>query len=414
SDLYLLWADATPTRAEETFRRGRALAYRERAAATATATASASASASGPGRGDRAGAGAGRGTRDAGRGTRGAVGGADGARRGRESVAPVPEPDGDRARLRDAVASLLHASSVTFDDIGGLEAAKDELRFTLALALAARPDGVRLPLARNILLHGPPGTGKTLLAAATSSLLSRAVSRERAPAGGAGRGARDAGGGAFFFNVKVSSVLSKYFGESSRIVSELYGCARDASPSVIFFDEFESLAPSRDGEPSGAERRLLSTILSELDGLSEKGRGDLYVFTIAATNRPWDLDAAALSRFHKRLYVPPPAAPARRAILEVLLPRRGFATEFDLDRLVERTEGFSGRDLERVAGEAVADLLRDENRDLPALLQAAPETLSTRTVRLRPLRWIEAEAALARCPRPMMPPALLARYEEFR
>src|SRR5690606_26180668 len=118
--------------------------------------------------------------------------------------------------------------------------------------------------------YGPPGTGKTILAAATSNALRKGAHEKR---------------GAMFFNVKVSGVMSKYFGESSKIISEIYGTARDNSPSVVFLDEFESLTGKRGSdEQSGAERRILSTILSELDGLSEKGRSDIFVLTIAAAN----------------------------------------------------------------------------------------------------------------------------------
>src|SRR5439155_13430442 len=214
-------------------------------------------------------------------------------------------------------------SPVTWDQIGGLEETKREIKYALALSIAKAPEGVQIPTWRNVLFYGPPGTGKTLLAAATSNAIRLNAKDETR---------------AVFFNVKVSSVMSKYFGESTKIVSELYGQARDTSPAVVFLDEFEALAISRDNDNSGPERRILSTILSELDGLSEKGRRDIYVLTIAATNRPWDLDPAVLSRFEKKILIPLPDEATRRAILEIHLAKKGFKTAVPLADLAALTD----------------------------------------------------------------------------
>ena len=213
-----------------------------------------------------------------------------------EDSRSTTQKEGGESEVNSAVSALLHSSSIEFDQIGGLAATKQEIKYALGVGLAKKPSGVTLESWRNWLFYGPPGTGKTLMAAATSNLL-KATDQNSA----------------VFFNVKVSSVMSKYFGESTKILSELYGKARDCSPSVIFLDEFESLCGSRDEGNSGAERRILSTILSELDGLSEKGRDDLFVLTIAATNRPWDLDPAVLSRFDKKILIPLPDPDTRRA-----------------------------------------------------------------------------------------------------
>ena len=205
---------------------------------------------------------------------------------------PDKEPaakNGAGGEIKSIVSNLSHASKITWEDIGGLEETKNEIKFALGMTLAQHPAGVKIAAWTRILFYGPPGTGKTLLAAATSNAVK---STEGVPS--------------VFYNVKVSSILSKYFGESSKIVSELYGTARDTSPSVVFLDEFESLAGQRDASDSGAERRILSTLLSELDGMDSKGRGDIYVLTIAATNRPWDLDSAVLSRFEKKILIPLP------------------------------------------------------------------------------------------------------------
>jgi SpoVK/Ycf46/Vps4 family AAA+-type ATPase len=120
------------------------------------------------------------------------------------------------------VMALIEESSIRWDDIGGLESTKQAIKAAYGLAVARKPKGVRIESWRNLLLFGPPGTGKTLLAAATAGSLE-----------------------ATFFNVKVSNVLSKYFGESSKLISALYTTARRISPAVIFLDEFESLTPPR-------------------------------------------------------------------------------------------------------------------------------------------------------------------------
>ena len=233
---------------------------------------------------------------------------------GADREAPLRAAPGPGGEIKSIVSNLMHASKVTWDDIGGLDETKNEIKFALGMTLAQPPAGVKIAAWTRILFYGPPGTGKTLLAAATSSAVR---STEGVPS--------------VFYNVKVSSILSKYFGESSKILSELYGTARDTSPSVVFLDEFESLAGQRDASDSGAERRILSTLLSELDGMDSKGRGDIYVLTIAATNRPWDLDGAVLSRFEKKILIPLPDEPTREKILRIHLERVGYWTVVSVD-----------------------------------------------------------------------------------
>ena len=204
----------------------------------------------------------------------------------------IPEPTGRASNQAEQptgeddyeqeVLQLIHKSDVKWDQIGGLEDTKNAIKSAYALALAKKPEGVQISSWRNLLLYGPPGTGKTLLAAATAGNLE-----------------------ATFFNVKVSSLLSKYFGESTKLISALFAVARTLSPAVIFLDEFESLTPSRGSGESGSERRIVSTLLAELDGLQGKD-DDSFVMTICATNLPWLLDLAILSRFQRRIYVPLP------------------------------------------------------------------------------------------------------------
>lgn len=265
-----------------------------------------------------------------------------------------------------AIEALIYRSAATWDQIGGLEDTKREIKFAFGVALAAKPEGVSLPGWRRILFFGPPGTGKTLLAAATSNGLS-----------------------ATFFNVKVGSLLSKYFGESSRLISTLFDVARDRADegfSVVFIDELESLCLQRgDGTESGAERRVLSTLLAEIDGLADKG-DDTSVLTLAATNMPWDLDDAVLSRFQKRIYIPLPDAPARASILGILIGRGGHRLECSVDELVERTEWFSGRDLERLVHQALNVMVAEMNALVPELVDKGRADIEQHQLTIRALK----------------------------
>ncbi len=289
------------------------------------------------------------------------------------------QPEGGESELRQAVKQTITASPVMWKDIGGLEETKQDIKYALGITLAMQPEGVTLSGFKNILFYGPPGTGKTLLAAATSNAVMNS------------EGVRSV-----FFNVKVSSVVSKYFGESSKLISELYGVARDASPSVVFLDEFESLCPSRDSNESGPERRILSTLLSELDGLDQKGRRDVYVLTIAATNRPWDLDAAILSRFEKKILIPLPDEKARAEILKIHLDKRGFRTAVDYETLSNMTKGYSGREIERFSKEVTSRMVAEMNRDIPRLIDEGLDEVKKYKIQVRDLALRDFETARAR------------------
>jgi SpoVK/Ycf46/Vps4 family AAA+-type ATPase len=277
-------------------------------------------------------------------------------------------PPGAAGEIRSIVANLSHQSNITWADIGGLDDTKNEIKFALGMTLAQQPPGVKVAAWHRILFYGPPGTGKTLLAAATSNAVR---STEDLPS--------------VFYNVKVSSILSKYFGESSKILSELYGTARDTSPSVVFLDEFESLAGQRDASDSGAERRILSTLLSELDGMDSKGRSDIYVLTIAATNRPWDLDSAVLSRFEKKILIPLPDETTREKILRIHLEKKGFQTEVPFPELAGLTAGYSGREIERFCKEVTTGMIEEMNRDIPVLVDQGLDTVKKYKIRVRAL-----------------------------
>lgn len=293
---------------------------------------------------------------------------------------------------RESVRGLVTSTDVSWDDIGGLEDTKREIQTAYALAVARKPKGISLNAARNILLYGPPGTGKTLLAAATSHELD-----------------------ATFFSVKVSDMLSKFFGESSKLITALYAEAVAQAPCVIFLDEFDALTGSREGSDSGAERRVLSTLLSELDGLDDKRSDETpYVLTIAATNLPWQVDKAVLSRFGARLiYVPLPDEAARRAILQIHIERKGHKSLAPLDELVRKTAGYSGREIEAVVGYAVSRMVGRANPDLLRHASQGRETLAGYTLKVEPLAGADFDAALAAI-RPVTNTRDIGRYDTWR
>ena len=315
-------------------------------------------------------------------------------------ASPAAPAEGKTAKaageIKGAVLALVKYSSITWNDIGGLEPTKEEIKYALGITLAKQPPGVQISAWTNILFYGPPGTGKTLLAAATSHAIRNSDDVQ-----------------SVFFNVKVSSILSKYFGESSKIISELYGTARDTSPAVIFLDEFESIAGKRNEQDTGPERRILSTLLSELDGMEAKGRRDIYVLTIAATNRPWDLDPAVLSRFEKKILIPLPDLVARREILKIHLEKRGFKVETDMTDLAKAAEGYSGREIERLSKEVTTRMVAEMNREVPGLIDRGLDEVRKHQLRIRPLTLADFQRAMAKIS-PQTTPADVKKYDEWR
>jgi len=234
---------------------------------------------------------------------------------------------------------MIQMPDVGWDDIGGLEDAKRELRDGVELPLR-HPDAFeRLGIrpAKGFLLFGPPGTGKTLLA--------KAVAREAE---------------ANFIATKSSDMLSKWYGESEKQVSRLFQRARQVAPTVIFIDEIDSLAPERGGglgEPAVTER-VVNTLLAEMDGLEEL-RG---VVVIAASNRPALLDPALLrpGRLDDLVYVSVPERDGRLHILKIHTSKMPLAADVDLEHLADRTQGYTGADLEDLTRRAGLQALRDD------------------------------------------------------
>ncbi len=253
----------------------------------------------------------------------------------------VTQSDFDQA-FRELVPSvmrevMLETPDVGWDDIGGLEDAKQQLVEVVEWPLKY-PDLYKHMDAdppNGILLYGPPGTGKTLLA--------KAVAKESE---------------ANFISVKGPEFLSKWVGESERAVREVFRKARQAAPCIIFFDELDSIAPARGtGSDAKVTERVISQILTELDGLEELHN----VTVIAATNRPELIDTALLrpGRFSRHIMVGQPDLEARRAIFEIHLRDKPLASNVDIDSLAKRTDHFSGADVANVVNEAVMLAIRE-------------------------------------------------------
>nr|MDO8043603.1 CDC48 family AAA ATPase [Candidatus Baldrarchaeota archaeon] len=233
---------------------------------------------------------------------------------------------------------LVEVPNVHWDDVGGLEEVKRELKEAVEWPLkhpkVFKRMGVDPP--KGILLYGPPGTGKTLLA--------KAIATESE---------------ANFISVKGPELMSKWVGESEKAVREIFRKARMVSPTIIFFDEIDSLAPRR-GFTSETQvtERVVSQLLTELDGLEPLRE----IIVIAATSRPDMLDPALLrpGRFDRLIYVPPPDKKARLEILKIHTRKMPIADDVDLLKLAEATNGFVGADLAALCREAAMLALRED------------------------------------------------------
>lgn len=271
--------------------------------------------------------------------------------------------------------------ATSWDDIGGLEEAKHTIKEAIILPFVkARPEFVTIT--KSILLYGPPGTGKTLLAKASSNTLN-----------------------ATFFEAKASGLLSKYFGESSKIISSLFSKASDKQPSVIFMDEIDSLAPSRSSGIDESSRRVLGEILEGMDGFSAR-KEDKVIF-IGATNKPWDLDDALLSRFQRKIYVPLPDPEARKAIFGIHL--KGAGLNVNINELVRKSQGYSGRDIAALCQHAISTMVKEEN---PSLEELTSKQLDSFSLKTRPLLSLDFDSAFDKI-KPSCDSAALDRYSEW-
>ncbi len=234
---------------------------------------------------------------------------------------------------------LVQVPDTPWEDVGGLEESKQQLREAVEWPLkkdeAFERVGIEAP--HGILLYGPPGTGKTMLA--------KAVATES---------------DSNFISVKGPELLSKWVGESEKAVRETFKKARQAAPTVIFFDEIDAMVPKRGRRQSSSQvgERVISQLLTEMDGLEELEN----VVVIGATNRPDLVDPALLrpGRFDRVMMVPGPDKEAREEIFKIHTREMPIAEDVDLEELAEETAGYSGADIAAVCKEAGMLALRED------------------------------------------------------
>ncbi|SCW03600.1 LAFE_0G14048g1_1 [Lachancea fermentati] len=241
---------------------------------------------------------------------------------------------------------LIVDEKIYWDDIAGLNNAKNSLKETVVYPFL-RPDlfkGLREPIS-GMLLFGPPGTGKSMIA--------KAVATESRST---------------FFSISASSLLSKYLGESEKLVRALFYLAKRLSPSIIFVDEIDSLLTSRSDNENESSRRIKTEVLIQWSSLSsatarDKEESDAEsgrVLVLAATNLPWAIDEAARRRFSRRLYIPLPEYETRLIHLKKLLShQKNSLSSTDFEIIASLTEGYSGSDITALAKEAAMEPIRE-------------------------------------------------------
>ncbi len=256
-----------------------------------------------------------------------------------------------KVKISDKPAANGDVPKVSYDDIGGLGDAVRKIREMVELPLR-HPElfkrlGVEAP--KGVLLHGPPGTGKTMLA--------KAVAGETS---------------SNFISIGGPEIVSKFYGESEGKLREIFKEAEENSPSIIFIDEIDSIAPKRDEVSGEEERRIVAQLLSLMDGLNSRGK----VVVIGATNRPNAIDEALRrpGRFDREIEIGIPDRDGRLEILQIHTRGMPLDSDVDLDWLADKTHGYAGADLSALTKEAAMAALRrvrdivdlDEDNEIPA------------------------------------------------
>ena len=317
-------------------------------------------------------------------------------KRGRPSSRPIEPKEGElkedegqysaeEQEIIDSISGtiLTESPDVKWTDIAGLDGSKQALREAIVLPIM-KPNlftGARKPWS-GILLFGPPGCGKTLLARAAATECQ-----------------------ATFFSVSSADLLSKWLGESEKLISSLFEVARIKAPSLIFMDEIDSVATKRgSGHEGGGERRVKTQLLSEIQGVKSGSKKPLLV--LGATNRPWDIDMAMLSRFEKKVYVPLPDLTARIGIFKIHTAGINMSlTEEDFIELGVRSEGYSGRDISNVCREVIMLPIRE--LDMSGLLENSDQEVVVRDINLK-----DFTKTLKKV-KPMTTGSSLRQYEEW-
>ncbi|KFM67153.1 Vacuolar protein sorting-associated protein 4B, partial [Stegodyphus mimosarum] len=234
------------------------------------------------------------------------------------------DEDPDKKKLLNQLegAIVIEKPNVKWSDVAGLEGAKEALKEAVILPIKFPHlfTGKRKPW-KGILLFGPPGTGKSFLAKAVATEANNST----------------------FFSVSSSHLVSKWLGESEKLVKNLFEMGRQQKPSIIFIDEIDSLCSSRSDNESESARRIKTEFLVQMQGVGTDNDG---ILVLGATNIPWVLDAAIRRRFEKRIYIPLPDEIARVAIFKLSIGNTpNSLTEENIKELAKKTDGYSGADI---------------------------------------------------------------------
>jgi len=243
-----------------------------------------------------------------------------------------PEKKKMQGKLEGAIVE--EKPNVLWSDVAGLDQAKESLKEAVILPTKFPHlfTGKRKPW-RGILLFGPPGTGKSYLA--------KAVATEA---------------DSTFFSVSSADLVSKWLGESEKLVKNLFEMAREKTPAIIFIDEVDSLCSSRSDTESESARRIKTEFLIQMQGVGNDNDG---ILVLGATNIPWVLDAAIRRRFEKRIYIPLPEAPARNTMFKLSMGDTATKiTDPDYTVLASKTNGYSGADINLVVRDALMQPVR--------------------------------------------------------
>lgn len=244
--------------------------------------------------------------------------------------------DAGHENFDSAYDALVDRPKVNFEDVGGMDNVKEEIRLKIIYPLQ-NPDLYKAygkKVGGGILLYGPPGCGKTHLARATAGEIQ-----------------------ATFVSVGIHDILDMFIGQSEKNLHTLFEAARSNSPSILFFDEVDALGASRSDMKTSGGRHLINQFLSEMDGIKTTNEG---ILILAATNAPWHLDSAFRrpGRFDRIIFVPPPDEDSREAILKVLL-REKPVQDIDYRSLAKSTKDFSGADLQALVDVTIEDKLTE-------------------------------------------------------
>ena len=257
---------------------------------------------------------------------------------------------------------------IKFSDVAGLEDVKKAITIRMINPIK-HPDKYKMygkKTGGGVLLYGPPGTGKTMVA--------KAIANEV---------------GAKFYTVKGSDIVSKWVGESEKNINSLFEEANKQDRSIIFIDEMDSLIGKR-GVDTHNDKRV-NEFLQQIDGFAGRNPNLLL---LGATNRPWDIDSAAMrsGRFSQKIYLPLPDAPARKFMIEKSMKNVPVEKDFDVDKIVAQTENYSGADLEELCDRAKDEPLLKaietdtvvlvSNKDFDNVLAVMPPSVTQSEIKL--------------------------------